>query len=336
MSVSIPLSAAARATVAGMMAFGLAFAPATSVLAAETWVADVGAETSDQAIQANAFFPKDISIHVGDSITWNSKAGEIHTVTFGYGPPPPGLTGFEIVATPFGGDTFDGTGWHNSGILVNEKPAPAGEFNSYPLRFTHTGIFTFVCLVHEDMQGTLHVLDAGAALPLTQSAYTQQNIPQANQLLAQGRQVGAAGLAAAHSSRTPTVTAGDGQLLPTASASLAVLRFLPDTLTIHAGESVTWDNRDPETPHTVTFGPEPSGGPFATLLPIGTDGPQHATISGPVTSTVNSGFLAAPGQFGMNGTQFTVTFTAPGTYAYICALHDDLGMIGTIKVLPKP
>jgi len=29
-----------------------------------------------------------------------------------------------------------------------------------------------------------------------------------------------------------------------------------------------------------------------------------------------------------------ITFTAPGVYPYICALHDDLGMKGRIVVLP--
>jgi len=31
-------------------------------------------------------------------------------------------------------------------------------------------------------------------------------------------------------------------------------------------------------------------------------------------------------------TRFRVTFTAPGTFNYICALHDDLGMKGTVIV----
>ena len=30
-----------------------------------------------------------------------------------------------------------------------------------------------------------------------------------------------------------------------------------------------------------------------------------------------------------------VTFTALGTYTYICALHDDQGMVGSITVPPK-
>jgi plastocyanin len=32
------------------------------------------------------------------------------------------------------------------------------------------------------------------------------------------------------------------------------------------------------------------------------------------------------------GTDFSVTFTAAGTYPYFCSLHADLGMVGTIVV----
>jgi plastocyanin len=37
---------------------------------------------------------------------------------------------------------------------------------------------------------------------------------------------------------------------------------------------------------------------------------------------------------GLPGEPFTVTFTQPGTYDYICALHENMGMKGTITVLP--
>jgi plastocyanin len=322
-----------RALAAGLVTLCLSLAPASSALAAATsWKALVGSDTPDHAIQGNAFFPGDLSINVGDTITWNANAGEIHTVAFEYGPPPAGLSGFDIVTTPAGGTTFNGSGWFNSGLLTDASPPPPGESNSYTLTFTSAGDYTFHCLVHSTMQGTLHVLPTTQAVPHTQSFYTQQNISAENQLLSQGTQVLAAGLSTALSLKTPAVTAGDGELFST--SSVAVLRFLPNFDKIHVGDTVTWTNRDPETPHTVTFGPEPPGGPFGALFPIGATGGQ-ATISGPVTSTINSGFLAAPGPFGFNGTQFKVTFTAPGTYTYYCALHDDLGMVGSITVLPR-
>ncbi|HEY3437632.1 MAG TPA: plastocyanin/azurin family copper-binding protein [Actinotalea sp.] len=34
------------------------------------------------------------------------------------------------------------------------------------------------------------------------------------------------------------------------------------------------------------------------------------------------------------GVPFTVTFTAAGTFHYICAIHDDMGMVGDVVVVP--
>jgi plastocyanin len=43
-----------------------------------------------------------------------------------------------------------------------------------------------------------------------------------------------------------------------------------------------------------------------------------------------TGLAEAP----LSATRFRVTFTAPGIYPYICVLHDELGMVGEIVVLP--
>ena len=55
--------------------------------------------------------------------------------------------------------------------------------------------------------------------------------------------------------------------------------------------------------------------------------------------SVNSGFLSPTPQDRANlaqappgVTRFRVTFTAPGTFHYICAVHDQLGMNGTVIV----
>jgi plastocyanin len=33
--------------------------------------------------------------------------------------------------------------------------------------------------------------------------------------------------------------------------------------------------------------------------------------------------------------EYSLTFDTPGTYKYVCVLHDDMGMMGQITVLPK-
>jgi plastocyanin len=278
-------------------------------------------------VQVNAFLPNALQVDAGDTVKWTVGSGEFHTVTFLSGGARPDLIVFgpggpainPVVAAPSGGAAYGGSGYFNSGLLVQGQ--------SYQLTFTAPGDYPFVCLVHSQMMGTLHVRPAGTPYPETQAAYDQQARVAGAQLQAQGLALQAQGLAAAAQSRPALAsTAGTGALLP-GTATLAVVRFLPQRLTVHVGQTVTWTNRDPEFPHTVTFGPEPGGGPLGAFAPIGASG-GHATVSSNST-TVNSGFLGA----GLP-TTFSATFTTPGTYPYICALHDDLGMTGTIVVLP--
>ena len=103
-----------------------------------------------------------------------------------------------------------------------------------------------------------------------------------------------------------------------------IARFIPEVRKVHLGDTVTWTNPDSITPHTVTLGPTPNSGA------VGLDSPGHATISSnPVTTSVSSGLIGVRRPLGMD---FSVTFTAPGTYSYFCSLHGPLGMVGTIVV----
>jgi plastocyanin len=68
------------------------------------------------------------------------------------------------------------------------------------------------------------------------------------------------------------------------------------------------------------------------------DGATQGVISSPADS-VNSGLLTLAfqdrpnlGQSALGVTRFRVTFKSPGTFNYICALHDNLGMKGTVIV----
>ena len=61
-------------------ALGILIAPGAACAA--TWQATVGAQSSDEGIQALAFLPNGLWVHVGDSITWTFPVPEIHTVTF--------------------------------------------------------------------------------------------------------------------------------------------------------------------------------------------------------------------------------------------------------------
>src|SRR5665213_3450224 len=58
--------------------------------AQRTWNANVGAETNDEAGQADAFLPNEIWINAGDKIQWNwQPQNEPHTVCLLYTSPSP-------------------------------------------------------------------------------------------------------------------------------------------------------------------------------------------------------------------------------------------------------
>lgn len=85
---------------------------------------------------------------------------------------------------------------------------------------------------------------------------------------------------------------------PAVAAGVSVIDFSysPKTVTIQAGESVSWSNNG-QSPHTVTA----DGGSF------------------------DSGNLN-PGQ------GYSHTFSTAGTYAYHCQYHQAQGMVGTVIV----
>jgi plastocyanin len=139
------------------------------------------------------------------------------------------------------------------------------------------------------------------------------------------------------------VTAGTGSIVATGggTGTLSVVRFMHPDKIVHVGETVEWTNDDPITPHTITFGAEPDNPmPPSANVTVDPDGALHATVSSP-KDNVNSGFIAAApqDQIGLPQplpgiTRFRVTFTRPGTFQYKCVLHDNLGMLGKVIVLP--
>ena len=135
------------------------------------------------------------------------------------------------------------------------------------LMFTQAGDFPCVCLVHIKMTGVIHVRQAGTPYPHDQTFYDRQAHVEIARLLGQGARLQTQGLVAAvKAPGHTTVTAGTGEFLD--DGSIAVMRFLPPKPVVRAGQTVTWTNLGPETPHTVTFGPEPPGGPLGCLCSV--------------------------------------------------------------------
>src|SRR5260370_21701244 len=305
------------------------------------WHATVGAQSKSKGHQALAFLPNEIWIHAGDSITWTFPTDEIHTVSFlNYGqtrlPFQGGCPGF-----PGGPATFDGTTCVTTGPLVKGQ--------SFTVTFPAAGNFKIVCLVHVNMTGVVHVLSLSQPLPHDQDFYDDQAAEMRHDLLSDidkgTDHDGNHERDDSDRTRSPEnqVTAGIAEISATAGGSqtVALMRFVEPTIVVHAGETVEWSNLGPVTAHTITFGIEPADPmPPSANVTLDAVGARHAVINSPADN-VNSGFITASPQdrvglpqSPLGVTRFRVTFNKAGTFPYICALHDDLGMKGKVIVLP--
>jgi plastocyanin len=89
------------------------------------------------------------------------------------------------------------------------------------------------------------------------------------------------------------------------------MRFVPEVAKISVGDTVTWTNPGYVT-HDVTFNPGKAANAANVALPQG----------------------VAP--FGSEAIQqdgtFSHVFTVKGTYKYVCTLHENMGMVGTVIV----
>jgi plastocyanin len=254
---------------------------------------------------------------------------------------------------------------------------------AYTVQFPTQGNFKLVCLIHSSMNGTVHVLPPGSALPYQQPAYDLQS---AGRVLNVATNLVPSDLILNGGNRIYTV----GKLVSTGGGWQygSEFRFLDPTgsvitkshpLVVRKGQTVEFTNLDPVEPHTITFGCPTDdadcptgGGPGAfvdTSGALGTavDGARFAVMNAPFDPAneqirdanskdgINSGLLIAQAQDRATGTsplsgtpgtsvplaqvsptlnRFRVTFNALGSYRFICELHDEVGMIGWVKVVP--
>lgn len=335
---------------------------------AYVWRVQVGGFSEEDLIDVMAFLPEEITINAGDSIFFDVQG--FHTVTFPSGEEPPRLfilesalgsptagatptadaaEGGRIVLNPaggfpVGGNTYDGTGYVNSGIPDPSAPP-------FTLTFTQPGTYEYLCLVHPAMmKARVVVQDQGAERANDQGFYDQQAAEQLEAIIAEGRalieqQTQATPEAGAAEGNVWEVTAGVGE------GHAQVLRFLPQRLEIKVGDTVRWVNRAHSEPHTVTFvgGEEP---PEFILIEPQADGPPLIVLNPQIMQQTggetydgegyaNSGWLQeeSPEMYvGFEGPHtYELTFEAPGEFPYYCAIHaggpdDEHGMVGTIAV----
>lgn len=312
--------------------FGLLALPQ---MAQAQWRATVGAQSESLGRQALAFLPNELWIHAGDSVTWTFDSDEIHTVTFQ-------RLGQIRLAFQAGcpGFAAGGSGSFNGSTCISTPPLTKGQ--SFTITFPTAGNFKLVCLVHANMTGVVHVLDLTQPLPYGQDFYDDQAAAQRKSLLSDDHDSGHHHDADDAHSGTNTVMAGVGEVSANGGGfqTLIVARFMEPTKVIHAGETVEWTNFDPLARHTITFGVQPSN-PVAPLnVTKDTDGALHGTVNSNADN-VHSGIIGAAPQDQVSlpapplgVTRFRVTFPNPGEFPYLCMIHDNLGMVGKVIVVP--
>ena len=109
--------------------------------------------------------------------------------------------------------------------------------------------------------------------------------------------------------------------------AVAVLAYLPESVTVAAGSTVEWRFPGPDQ-HSVTFFPTGQSPP-----PPGSDPPGPAPTSATGVfdgrAPVSSG--PVPGGPSGAGAPFRVTFPTAGTYTYVCLIHPR--MTGVVNVV---
>ncbi|MFZ0427465.1 MAG: plastocyanin/azurin family copper-binding protein [Acidobacteriota bacterium] len=115
-----------------------------------------------------AYFPRSVTIHVGDTVHWVQNSNEIHTVThtvtFLNGEEEPPLAVFEDgflylnsdVFFPAGGAVLTRSGTFNSGLLLPNS----GTTYTLEMGDMKPGLQHFLCLRHDSsgMTGKLMIL----------------------------------------------------------------------------------------------------------------------------------------------------------------------------------
>ncbi|MDX6646319.1 MAG: hypothetical protein QOK40_2046 [Miltoncostaeaceae bacterium] len=306
-----------------------------------------------QNADLQSYYPTRTTIHVGDSVKFVFQG--FHTVTFPankrvppilpsrttnpatndaagapfwWGGTTPQLMANPKVFGPVGRGVETGTQFLNSGV-----PGGPAAF-SYTVKFPKAGTFKYGCGLHPNMTGVVTVVPKKAAVP---SAADRVALGKAEETADRATVTSLNKTGAARPATSMTITVAPG----TNRATL--FRFYPRRATVPAGSVVTFKLSGRNEVHTVSFGSGPVfqqvgqtfGGEPPTFLfgPMPTYATQPPAAGIPsVTPTahgngyVSSGLLSDTDIPGLPHT-FKVRFPTPGTYQYICFIHEDMGAI---------
>jgi plastocyanin len=324
------------------------------------WTVYVGEQSKAPAgtpkgTQLNQYFPGRLTVNAGDKVTFSSVG--FHTVTHLGGKPfPPFLLPakgqvYEGIADADGQPFyFDGEAklannmaifgpagpkaisrgkYATSGVLPAENPKkPVTAAYTFP----QVGNFKLLCLIHPTMEMNVVVKPKGAALPATPEDVTAQANEDIDVAWAKAK-----ALVAQKPPKNTIYMGVDSALV--AGGRTDVLDFVPNLTTVKVGTRVNFIVKAPSEAHNAAFGPikyieklikqtdlfpEKPGDPnqATPFFLFGSDSPgtpyDGSTMHG-------NGFYATPLADGIKGApppaSFSLRFTKPGKFHFICMLH---------------
>lgn len=313
----------------------------------------------------NAFFPRSVAVHEGDSL--NFKIAGFHAVNFlaagdavpGLAIPAPGglthagmkdaagkdfwfngqpqliLNPTLVAGTPSGGAYDGSTAVYSGAPLAEGPPKP------WKVKLTKAGTYTYYCIIHPGMKGTVKVVPKGhgVAGAKADAAHVKAQLRKALKNLKK--------LDRRKAPKGNVVVAG-----PDLPSGEALARFTPANKTVKAGTEVTFTMADRTTEtHSFTFAAkektlEDVAKVFIAPLPdsgvppmLGLDGravyPSDAPLP-PYDGTnhgdgwFNTGVLDGDAKSPLPQSA-KVTFAKAGTYKYICIIHPEMKGQVTVK-----
>jgi plastocyanin len=347
---------ASAVAIAGLGAVGPLQASATESTPT-TWHLTVGTgDPNSFFLGANRFYIPAITVHQGDTVEFGW--GGFHTVTFN--PPsgksvldfafPPGLQGPNTcpAGSPAALRCLDTPTEFVNGVPAG-GPGPGGPPPAFDVRIGDhlpTGTYHYQCMLHQYMHGAIKVVAPDKHLPKTDA----QVQAEASALMFADVQRARA-LDAAFTQRSGGDENEGGATVGAGDRVVEAIKFYPESFTIRSGQSVTWVNRDPHDPHSVTLGTDP--GIPAEFFPSASSG---TTYGG---GNLNSGYLFSQSQANYWNlaasplaslaptTRYTIRFvnngSGPVTYNFFCVIHSQIdpvsgvrfGMQGWVTVLPS-
>jgi plastocyanin len=285
-------------------------------------------DPKDPNIAVLEFLPEKVKVAVGTTVNWTIAGPESHSVTF----VPPGTTvppSTETDPSLFG--PTPATGPYDGTTLVNSGVQPTGNAEqaaSFAVSFGKAGSYTYYCVLHPNMVGTIDVTEKSQD---TQPSITKRAKSEQAKYLKEG-EAAKKKLTSAIPKKTKN---SDGSTTWNVEMGIStehtdVLAFSPTPRKVKAGDKVTFVNNS-TAPHTASF-----GGPLVPTIPIVPDvvnpqpGPSPQSLAQGVY--LNTGWLPPKSEQGppLSARSYTYDVPAAGKYEYACVLHLPSGMAAEI------